>query len=189
MSLMEILVVIAIIVLLTGIILPVYMRAKNKAQDVVEINRLKQVYVSYSLYLEDNDGKRPDFFASIRNQSNDSLFVSPNDITEQGLANGFRILDEDRFRDPGKRQSVLGSFELLTWVTVDLWPENKSKGLAISPIKMKNEPSEFGPMTSIVRFARVNLDGSIVTRNFLPVDGVYMSDFLFLDEKYHHQVP
>jgi len=58
-TLMELLVVIAIIAILAALLLPVFGRAKNKAQNAVCLGQLRQLGVTTRLYAGDNDNRMP----------------------------------------------------------------------------------------------------------------------------------
>jgi prepilin-type N-terminal cleavage/methylation domain-containing protein/prepilin-type processing-associated H-X9-DG protein len=59
MTLLELLVVIAIIGILAGLILPALGRAKDQAARIGCVNNLRQIYVGFSLYLDDFAGVFP----------------------------------------------------------------------------------------------------------------------------------
>jgi prepilin-type N-terminal cleavage/methylation domain-containing protein len=58
-TLIELLVVIAIIAILASLLIPALAKAKNKAQSVQCISNLKQIALSNSLYMQDEDGMNP----------------------------------------------------------------------------------------------------------------------------------
>jgi len=58
-TLIELLIVIAIIALLLAILMPSLRRARNQAKGVTCRNNLKQIGLAFTLYTEDNEGKFP----------------------------------------------------------------------------------------------------------------------------------
>jgi prepilin-type N-terminal cleavage/methylation domain-containing protein/prepilin-type processing-associated H-X9-DG protein len=58
-TLLELLVVIAVIAILAGLLLPVLAKAKSKAQGVFCLNNTRQLAVGWLLYADDNDGRLP----------------------------------------------------------------------------------------------------------------------------------
>ncbi len=58
-TLIELLIVIAIIIIIAAVILPVTVRAKDKSKQAVCISNLKQLWMGWRLYADDNDGRFP----------------------------------------------------------------------------------------------------------------------------------
>src|SRR5262245_20203820 len=54
-SLIELLVVVAIIAILASMLLPAFSRSKSKAQSIACVNNLKQLQLGYNLYAHDNN--------------------------------------------------------------------------------------------------------------------------------------
>lgn len=78
-TLVELLVVIAVIAILAGLLLPALSKAKQKALSVSCMNNLKQIGLGISLYLDENNG----VFISCYNTT--GLWFYPNSTSSTGL--------------------------------------------------------------------------------------------------------
>lgn len=84
-SIIEILIVIAILVLLTALLLPVYHRAKSASYPAVSTSNLRQIYVAWSNYRSDHDDMWPPSFKPVADTISDKrILVSPGDPFEEG---------------------------------------------------------------------------------------------------------
>lgn len=78
-TLIELLIIIAIIAILSGLLLPVLNQAKNKAQDILCLNNLKQIGVFAGVYAGDANGFLPpesNNFITSQDPSDYSIFSS-----------------------------------------------------------------------------------------------------------------
>jgi len=74
-TLLELLVVLAILGLLAGLVLPALGRAKRRAQQVACINHFKQLTAAWKMYADEHDGRLVPVFYFFRGQVNTSAWV------------------------------------------------------------------------------------------------------------------
>jgi prepilin-type N-terminal cleavage/methylation domain-containing protein len=84
-TLMEILIVIAIIILLVGILIPVVLRSKRSAKTVVCTSNLRQASMAWTMYADNHDGKKPWLMADLVSSIGDTAILRcPLDTFEPG---------------------------------------------------------------------------------------------------------
>ena len=75
-TLIEILVVVAIIGILASLLLPTLGKARGKARLSVCLNNMKQISMGMSMYAEDNNGSAPHAFRTVENELEDAGLMS-----------------------------------------------------------------------------------------------------------------
>ena len=108
-TLIEVLVVVAIILVLAGVIASVFLTAKEQAKTVVDISNLHQLGIAASIYASDYDDNFPlSVYDLLRNgQSLKGATDSPLDTTARGLAYDFRNgMALDLWMPPANMQRV-----------------------------------------------------------------------------------
>ena len=117
-TLIEMLVVIAIIGILAAILFPAFAKARQKARDISCLSNMKQIGLAVQQYVQENDGAFPIFYAYNSSPAtgmaghkgvelelqpflkNFGVFKCPNDVGGPYLA-----LDGDCKNDPSKQES------------------------------------------------------------------------------------
>lgn len=111
-TLVELLLVVAIVLILFGIVVPAYNRAKVRAWVTDDVMKLKQLGVANSLYSSENDGRiQVSLRYHIANQER-SLFSSKLDPTREGLWNALAERYGYKTRTFDQRVSFVGLHEM-----------------------------------------------------------------------------
>ena len=93
-SLMELLVVMAIIAVLAAVLLPAVVRAKKMSESVVDISNMKQLYEALIMYQSDENDAYPITYNLIRPYTgSDAIFASKLDTGRVPLKNGKWLAD------------------------------------------------------------------------------------------------
>lgn len=88
-TLVEVLVVVAIIAVLAAIVFPVFVRARKRALEVPDISNMRQVYLALSIYEGDNGEDSPLTLVEVDPYvSSRDLFASNNDRWRTPMENG-----------------------------------------------------------------------------------------------------
>lgn len=82
-TLVEILVVVAIVAIIAALLLPALSSARHRAKDPVDISNMKQLYVAITLYEEEGFTSPPTLLHLKPFVSSKELFKSPNDQVKQ----------------------------------------------------------------------------------------------------------
>ncbi len=145
-TLIELLVVIAIIALLMSILMPSLQKVRKQAKHVVCRSNLKQWGLVWTMYLEDNNGKFPDYLADnwmrqlVQYYSNaNALLYCP--MTTKTAEEGAPV----RYAVIGTAADPKGSYAINEWVyssddtgggrkIEDYWRSTNHKGLSNVPV-------------------------------------------------------
>ena len=89
LSLMELLSVVAIISIIAAILVPALMLAKKRAKEPVEVSNMRQLYLGYLAYLEENNDTPPDMLVgTVSYVKSQAIFASPGDNYRKGFPDG-----------------------------------------------------------------------------------------------------
>ncbi len=174
-TLIELMVVIAIIVTLVGILVPVFSQVKGSAKRTDDLNKLRQLGVAAHLYQEAY-GQWPTSATQIyEDQHRDVALLSAlTDTYPSGFSNelmAFEAIQFPAYVETGVfrrdyRLSFVGSRDFIaSQALLDSKPE-QGRGWVIEPIQMETYGNEsmFAVALRIKRYLRLNFDGSVVTR-------------------------
>lgn len=140
-TLVELLVVIAIIGILGSLLLPALARAKEQAKVVTCLNNLRQIGIGTKLFIDDNDGRFPDY--SVTEDEDD---VPPTHLADKPVAStmGGGPLDPDFlwFYPSPKRRPL---FPYIPPSSVFKCPADQGQSSAPTPNAPKRQkPTNFG---------------------------------------------
>jgi prepilin-type N-terminal cleavage/methylation domain-containing protein/prepilin-type processing-associated H-X9-DG protein len=128
-TLIELMVVIAIVAILAGLLFSALVRANGKAQAIFCLNNLKQLQTAWFMYMSDqNDWLTPNISASAHNQSGSWVLGNAReDLTTSNVLAGAMFAyskSADTYRCPADQSVVIGnkslrrtrSFSLNAWL-------------------------------------------------------------------------
>lgn len=140
-SLIELLVVVAIIAILAGMLLPALSKAKIKGQQISCLNNLKQLALCWTMYADDNDSRLApnNVKGMLGEEASDDSWVVGNaraDRTNRNIENG-KLFKYNRsfgiYRCPADRSTVTGTKSLPRTrsysMSTGIAHENKQKGI------------------------------------------------------------
>lgn len=88
-TLLEILIVVAIIAILAGLLFPILRSAKRRATETVDISNMRQLYMACTMYEQDQNGVAPALQADFKGYAGDvRLYRSPNDVYRAPYSDG-----------------------------------------------------------------------------------------------------
>ena len=170
-SLIELIVVVAIVTTIVGLMLPVLSRAKAEALSVPNASNLRQLHSAWAIYRSDHDDiMLGNFHGLVRtNVSLRALLDSPTDRERTGSGNAYRLLRPKALPQVAYRDSA---------VTLDdMFPPNaqqidarrlciieKQEGLSFFPRECQWERNGDGvPLLCNGSFFRLSLSGAVTT--------------------------
>ena len=140
-SLIELLVVVAIIAILAGMLLPALSKAKTKGQQINCLGNLKQLTLCWTMYADDNDNRlAPNNVQGVwGEEASDDSWVVGNvrlDRTNRNIENG-KLFKYNRsaaiYRCPADRSMVVGTKNVPRTrsysISTGIAHENKQKGI------------------------------------------------------------
>jgi prepilin-type N-terminal cleavage/methylation domain-containing protein/prepilin-type processing-associated H-X9-DG protein len=159
-SLVELLVVVAIIAILAGMLLPALSKAKSKGQQISCLSNLKQLTLCWTMYADDNDGRLApnNVKGAWGEEASDDSWVAGNarlDRTNRNIENG-KLFKYNRsaaiYRCPADRSTVTGAENLPRTrsysISTGIAHENRQKG--IKYVRSFNELTDPMPASASV---------------------------------------
>ena len=186
-TIIELLVVVALVAILMGIIFPVMAYAKRQAMVTVDVSNLKSIGVAIALYQEDWNDRAPTVAKLVHaGYITEGVAVSPLDKTPQGQANEFELI-AGKQPDPA-RLSYL-SLADSTETEIDRVLASRGGGSVVSLAEARYLiPSEGVGGYFTGDYLRLCMDGSVQKRKIIwdgPSHDNLRSNhlWLFTDEK------
>lgn len=186
-TLVEVLIVVAVIAVVAAIILPVIARSRDRAVVVNDISNLRQIGMAAEMYQSDF-GKWPDGLAPLIGPdyiNDDRILRSPHDTYKEGASRRLsRLLGfPERELDPSLPPVTYVSYKeagIMLWYYDENLRSQNMSGWLINPVKFKLD-AERGPYL-VGSFERLLWDGSVQVRHIETVRGINSDGYEFAIE-------
>lgn len=182
-TLIELLVAMAVLMVVAAIVLPVVTRAKDHATNVTDISNLKQIGVAAAIYSGDyddrNDGLAPLILGGY--VKDPQILRSPRDHFKEGASRRLSRALHDGMREwpaefPPVTYYSYKEATILRWFYDQEILDQPNSGWLINPVRFEFEQ---GHKILDGRYQRLLWDGSVQTRTIRPIDGVNSAGFEF----------
>ncbi|HAI10348.1 MAG TPA: hypothetical protein DCM28_01500 [Phycisphaerales bacterium] len=143
-TLIELLVVISIVSLLISILLPALAAARKSANNILCVNHQRQIYLGFTLYMQDNNGQHVRSWGNWHEGTNARGFWY-NALLGHGYANGNRIV-----QNGGVGTNYLANFQILACPEdspYTAWPtplNDKPMGYAMLALPVRKYNATYG---------------------------------------------
>ncbi|HEY1786707.1 MAG TPA: prepilin-type N-terminal cleavage/methylation domain-containing protein [Verrucomicrobiae bacterium] len=143
-TLVELLVVIAVIAILAAILLPVLNRGKQAAQNIACLNNMRQLQICWHLYLEDNN--------QVLTPNNSVAFIDPGTNTSSSNIQGVSWLPDVDARTEINPSNIINGL---------LYQYNNQLGIYHCPSDMSTLETPDGQPLSQLRWRSYNMSQSV----------------------------